>query len=434
MAPRSARASAGRRAVPHRQLQPQVRQLRLLAHGHPARAGRRRVARGDRPARRDSASSRPTSPAASRCCAATPRELMAHARARHPQPAPEHQRDPARRPSTRRGARRGRAQRSTCRSTARTPRSTSGSAARPGRSTRPSTHLRAAARAAATRSAAGPDELHGHAVERRRRCRRSCGSPSELRVQLYLNLATDHTFLFRDGQVSIEARVDQATRSTRRWPRSSRCCGPTAASCRATRSWRYLRGALRGPAAEAAAVRRVAAEADGPLDRRGRRLLGTRRDGRTCATRPLRGDPRRRGLPRGARAVLPQGVRGLRQQLRAEPRAGGRARTSATCCGGWAGDAGPAARREAERAAVRRAWPPTTTSTSPSPHRRAYDELAWEVCAAVLPGAAGRGRRRRLRGRPVGRAAAGGRAPGDRDRAGAGDGRPPPGAGSPAAT
>lgn len=29
-----------------------------------------------------------------------------------------------------------------------------------------------------------------------------------LRVQLYLNLATDHTFLFRDGQVSIEARVD----------------------------------------------------------------------------------------------------------------------------------------------------------------------------------------------------------------------------------
>jgi MoaA/NifB/PqqE/SkfB family radical SAM enzyme len=31
-----------------------------------------------------------------------------------------------------------------------------------------------------------------------------------LRVQLYLNLATDHTFLFRDGQVSIEARVDRA--------------------------------------------------------------------------------------------------------------------------------------------------------------------------------------------------------------------------------
>ena len=30
-----------------------------------------------------------------------------------------------------------------------------------------------------------------------------------LRVQLYLNLATDHTFLFRDGQVSIESRVDR---------------------------------------------------------------------------------------------------------------------------------------------------------------------------------------------------------------------------------
>ena len=30
----------------------------------------------------------------------------------------------------------------------------------------------------------------------------------ELRVQLYLNLATDHTFLFRDGQVAIETRVD----------------------------------------------------------------------------------------------------------------------------------------------------------------------------------------------------------------------------------
>jgi MoaA/NifB/PqqE/SkfB family radical SAM enzyme len=29
-----------------------------------------------------------------------------------------------------------------------------------------------------------------------------------LRVQLYLNLATDRTFLFRDGQVSIETRVD----------------------------------------------------------------------------------------------------------------------------------------------------------------------------------------------------------------------------------
>jgi MoaA/NifB/PqqE/SkfB family radical SAM enzyme len=30
-----------------------------------------------------------------------------------------------------------------------------------------------------------------------------------LRVQLYLNLATDHTFLFRDGQVGIEARVER---------------------------------------------------------------------------------------------------------------------------------------------------------------------------------------------------------------------------------
>lgn len=30
----------------------------------------------------------------------------------------------------------------------------------------------------------------------------------ELQVQLYLNLATDSTFLFRDGQVSIETRVD----------------------------------------------------------------------------------------------------------------------------------------------------------------------------------------------------------------------------------
>ncbi len=30
----------------------------------------------------------------------------------------------------------------------------------------------------------------------------------QLRVQLYLNLATDQTFLFRDGQVSIEARID----------------------------------------------------------------------------------------------------------------------------------------------------------------------------------------------------------------------------------
>jgi MoaA/NifB/PqqE/SkfB family radical SAM enzyme len=30
-----------------------------------------------------------------------------------------------------------------------------------------------------------------------------------LRVQLYLNLATDHTFLFRDGQVSIESRIDR---------------------------------------------------------------------------------------------------------------------------------------------------------------------------------------------------------------------------------
>jgi len=30
----------------------------------------------------------------------------------------------------------------------------------------------------------------------------------QLRVQLYLNLATDRTFLFRDGQVSIETRVD----------------------------------------------------------------------------------------------------------------------------------------------------------------------------------------------------------------------------------
>jgi MoaA/NifB/PqqE/SkfB family radical SAM enzyme len=29
----------------------------------------------------------------------------------------------------------------------------------------------------------------------------------ELGVPLYLNLATDHTFLFRDGQVSLEARV-----------------------------------------------------------------------------------------------------------------------------------------------------------------------------------------------------------------------------------
>ena len=37
-----------------------------------------------------------------------------------------------------------------------------------------------------------------------------------------------------------------------------------------------------------------------------------------------------------------------------------------------------------------------------APHRRAYDELAWEVCAAVVAVGAGGRRRRRLRGRPVG--------------------------------
>jgi MoaA/NifB/PqqE/SkfB family radical SAM enzyme len=36
----------------------------------------------------------------------------------------------------------------------------------------------------------------------------------DLGVQLYLNLATDKTFLFRDGQVSIESRVDDASIST----------------------------------------------------------------------------------------------------------------------------------------------------------------------------------------------------------------------------
>ena len=59
----------------------------------------------------------------------------------------------------------------------------------------------------------------------------------ELRVQLYLNLATDRTFLFRDGQVSIEARVDGDRIAAAMARVEEGLRERTAASCRATPSW-----------------------------------------------------------------------------------------------------------------------------------------------------------------------------------------------------
>ena len=97
---------------------------------------------------------------------------------------------------------------STCPSTVRTRSGTTGSAAGPGRSTRPSTHCGGCSRTAS--------ELDMRVRMNYTVMRSTVAALPEimrlaqrLRVQLYLNLATDHTFLFRDGQVSIEARVDQ---------------------------------------------------------------------------------------------------------------------------------------------------------------------------------------------------------------------------------
>ena len=99
-----------------------------------------------------------------------------------------------------------------------------------------------------------------------------------LQVQLYLNLATDHTFLFRDGQVSIEARVDQG--------RVDVALAEVEEVMRADRRFlpRYSELAyLRGHFADLLQTRLPCAESQLKLmvhsTGRGRRLLGTRRDG-----------------------------------------------------------------------------------------------------------------------------------------------------------
>ncbi len=169
-------------------------------------------------------------------------------------------------------------------------------------------------------------------------------------------------------------------------------------------------------------MRGVAAEADGPLDRRGGRLLGARRQRPTCGPCRIAEIVGGAALPGGARAVLPQGVRGLRQQLRAEPGLAAADLRGRRAVAGRPAVAGPASRREVERAAVRRARPRTTTSTSPS--RTGARTTTWPgrsaprwcgpAPAVVVDVGCGVGRwAARLRRR---------RAPGDRDRAGAGDG------------
>ena len=115
----------------------------------------------------------------------------------------------------------------------------------------------------------------------------------DLQVQLYLNLATDRTFLFRDGQVSIETRVDGTDRRSR-GPRRARCLRRDRRFVPRYSELAYVAPALRGPAPARPAVRRVTAQAHGPLDGRGRRLLGTRRQAQRRGT-SRRADPRGRG-------------------------------------------------------------------------------------------------------------------------------------------
>ena len=162
-----------------------------------------------------------------------------------------------------------------------------------------------------------------------------------LRVQLYLNLATDHTFLFRDGQVSIEARVDQAQvdaalaeveqvlRADRRFlPRYSELA--------------YLRGhfadLLQKPLPCAESQLKLMVHSTGEVGGCwGHDATANVRD-HAAARRSCR----RPALPGGARAVLPQGVRGLRQQLRAQPGLAAADVRRPTCCGGPAGGRWPA--------------------------------------------------------------------------------------------
>ena len=66
-----------------------------------------------------------------------------------------------------------------------------------------------------------------------------------LRVQLYLNLATDHTFLFRDGQVSIESRVDREQVDAALAEVEQRAAGRPPVRCRATPSCATCAGTSR---------------------------------------------------------------------------------------------------------------------------------------------------------------------------------------------
>ena len=173
------------------------------------------------------------------------------------------------------------------------------------------------------------------------------------------------------------AELEEVLRAGRRWlPRYA--------------DLRYMRGHF-ADSSSATAVRGVAAEADGPLHGRGRRLLGPRPDDNVRDT-PIAEIIAQRRLPRGARAVLPQGVRRLRQQLRLNLRW----RPQTTCDDLlWRLGARQLARRRVT-ACMRSSEPlfdalaPTTTSTSRCRTGRAYDDLAWEHAAPRCPAPPGR--------------------------------------------
>ncbi len=202
-------------------------------------------------------------------------------------------------------------------------------------------------------------------------------------MQLYLNLATDRTFLFRDGQVSIEARVDgdrisAAMARVEERLRANRRFVPRYSELAYVR--RHFEDLLQGDLPCAESQLKVMVHSTGEIG--GCWGHDAKVDVRDT---PVAEILESRGLPRGARAVLPQGVRRVRQQLRAEPGVAAEhvRRGRAVAPGPTPAGAGERGMRSSAPLYDRLA--PTYDEHFAVAHRRAYDELAWEICAAALP-------------------------------------------------
>ena len=157
----------------------------------------------------------------------------------------------------------------------------------------------------------------------------------QLEVQLYLNLATDRTFLFRNGQVTLETRVDrdridaaliraeQVLRRDRRFlPRYSELAYMR----------RHFDDLLQKNLPCAESQLKLMVHSTGEVGGCWGHDAAT-----NVRDTPVAEILAARGLPGGTRPLLPQGVRRAAAATMRSTSPGALARTFRTPCGGWAG-------------------------------------------------------------------------------------------------